>query len=127
MVWLLPGAGSARLIVILLITYIVALGGFSHIIAGSVEVLYLVLSGEQSFFSYLFDFALPLLLGNIVGGSALVAMLNHVPGASRGAGRRRGGVAPERLTLLRWRPRPLRRPLIDATDADAARALPCRR
>ena len=77
MVWLLPGAGSARLIVILLITYIVALGGFSHTIAGSVEVLYLVLSGDQSFFSYLFDFVLPVLLGNIVGGSALVAMLNH--------------------------------------------------
>jgi formate-nitrite transporter family protein len=55
MVWLLPGAGSSRLIVILLITYIVALGGFAHIIAGSVEVLYLVLSGKTSFLSYLID------------------------------------------------------------------------
>jgi formate/nitrite transporter FocA (FNT family) len=77
MVWLLPGAGSSRLIVILLITYIVALGGFAHIIAGSVEVLYLVLSGERSFFSYLLDYVVPVLAGNIVGGSALVAMLNH--------------------------------------------------
>ena len=77
MVWLLPGAGSARLIVILLITYVVALGGFAHIIAGSVEVLYLVLSGDKSFFSFLFDYAVPVLAGNIVGGSALVAMLNH--------------------------------------------------
>ena len=77
MVWLLPGAGSARLIVILLITYIVALGGFSHIIAGSVDVLYLVFSGEKSFLSYLIDFVVPVLIGNIIGGSALVAMLNH--------------------------------------------------
>ena len=77
MVWLLPGAGSARLIVILLITYIVALGGFAHIVAGSVEVLYLVLSGDKSFFSYLIDYVAPVLLGNIAGGSALVAMLNH--------------------------------------------------
>ena len=77
MVWLLPGAGSSRLIVILLITYIVALGGFAHIIAGSVEVLYLVLSGERSFLSYLIDYVVPVLTGNIVGGSALVAMLNH--------------------------------------------------
>jgi formate/nitrite transporter FocA (FNT family) len=77
MVWLLPGAGSSRLIVILLITYIVALGGFAHIIAGSVEVLYLVLSGERSFLSYLLDYVVPVLAGNIVGGSALVAMLNH--------------------------------------------------
>jgi formate/nitrite transporter FocA (FNT family) len=77
MVWLLPGAGSARLIVILLITYVLALGGFAHIIAGSVEVLYLVLSGDKSFFSFLFDYAVPVLAGDIVGGSALVAMLNH--------------------------------------------------
>ena len=77
MVWLLPGAGSSRLIVILLITYIVGLGGFAHIIAGSVEVLYLVLSGETSFLFYLVDYLVPVLAGNIVGGSALVAMLNH--------------------------------------------------
>jgi formate/nitrite transporter FocA (FNT family) len=77
MVWLLPGAGSARLILILLITYIVALGGFSHIVAGSVDVLYLVFSGEKSFFSYLLDFVVPVLIGNVIGGSALVAMLNH--------------------------------------------------
>ncbi|MGH6944385.1 MAG: formate/nitrite transporter family protein, partial [Geminicoccaceae bacterium] len=77
MVWLLPGAGSASLIVILLITYIVALGGFSHVIAGSIDVLYLMLSGDKSFLSYLIDFLVPVLIGNIVGGSALVAMLNH--------------------------------------------------
>ena len=91
MVWLLPGAGSARLIVILLITYIVALGGFSHVIAGSVDVLYLVFSGDKSFLSYVLDFLIPVLFGNIVGGSALVAMLNHaqvrreVPTAARTA------------------------------------------
>ena len=37
MIWLLPSARSARLLVIMLLTYIVALGGFSHVIAGSVE------------------------------------------------------------------------------------------
>jgi formate-nitrite transporter family protein len=71
-----------------LITYIVAVGGFAHVIAGSVEVLYLVLAGGKSFGSYLVDYLLPVLAGNIVGGSALVAMLNHaqvrheVPAAS---------------------------------------------
>lgn len=77
MVWLLPGAGSSRLIVILLITYVVALGGFAHVIAGSVEVLYLVLAGELTFVSYLAGYLVPVLIGNVVGGSALVAMLNH--------------------------------------------------
>jgi formate-nitrite transporter family protein len=77
MVWLLPSAGSARLFVILLITYIVALGGFAHIIAGSVEVLYLVLSSEKSLGSYFLSYLVPVLAGNIIGGSALVGMLNH--------------------------------------------------
>jgi formate/nitrite transporter FocA (FNT family) len=77
MVWLLPGAGSARMFVILLITYIVALGGFAHIVAGSVDVLYLVLSGEKSLPSYLLHYLVPVLAGNVIGGSALVAMLNH--------------------------------------------------
>lgn len=77
MVWLLPGAASARLMVIVLITYIVAVGGFAHVIAGSVEVLYLVLAGGKSLASYVIDYLLPVLVGNIVGGSALVAMLNH--------------------------------------------------
>lgn len=77
MVWLIPGAGSARLIVIILITYIVALGGFAHIIAGSVEVLYLVLSGEKGIFSFLGSYFVPVLIGNVIGGSALVAVLNH--------------------------------------------------
>ncbi|MGZ9111966.1 MAG: formate/nitrite transporter family protein, partial [Rhodoplanes sp.] len=53
MVWLLPSAGSARLFVILLLTYVVALGHLSHIIAGSVEVAYAVLGGHASFGRYI--------------------------------------------------------------------------
>ena len=77
MVWLLPGAASARLIIIVLITYIVAVCGFAHVIAGSVEGLYLGLAGAKSLPSDLIDYLVPVLAGNIVGGSALVAMLNH--------------------------------------------------
>ena len=36
-----------------------------------------MLSGDKSFLSYLIDYVAPVLLGNIAGGSALVAMLNH--------------------------------------------------
>src|SRR5690348_15755752 len=41
MVWLLPFAESARVAVIVGLTWLVGLGGFTHIIAGSVEVLFL--------------------------------------------------------------------------------------
>lgn len=79
MVWLLPSARSARLFVIILITYVVALAKLSHIIAGSSEAAYGVLTGTASGGDYVFRFLIPTLLGNILGGVGLVAMLNHAP------------------------------------------------
>lgn len=77
MVWLIPYAETARAWVVLLMAYLVALGGFAHIIAGSTEVLYLVMEGSVSWSTYLLQFFSPTLLGNITGGVALVALLNH--------------------------------------------------
>lgn len=77
MVWLLPYARTARPWIILLMAYVVALGGFAHIIAGSTEVLYLVAAGAVSWGTYLGRFFLPTLVGNVLGGVALVALLNH--------------------------------------------------
>jgi formate/nitrite transporter FocA (FNT family) len=77
MVWLLPSARSARLWTVLLITYVVSLGHLSHIIAGSVETAYAVLTGAASLRDFGLAFMLPTLLGNTVGGVALVALLNH--------------------------------------------------
>ena len=79
MVWLLPSARSAKLFVILLITYVVAVGRFSHVIAGSVEAFFAVLTGQASVPDYLIGFFVPTLVGNTVGGVALVALLNHAP------------------------------------------------
>ena len=56
---------------------IVGMGGFAHVIAGSVETLFLVVSGGVAWSSYLGGFLIPTLLGNIVGGVSLVAALNH--------------------------------------------------
>lgn len=77
MVWLLPSARSARLLTVLIITYVVALGHLSHIIAGSVEAAYAVLTGAASGRDFIVAFMLPTLLGNTLGGVALVALLNH--------------------------------------------------
>ncbi|GFO57729.1 hypothetical protein GMST_00540 [Geomonas silvestris] len=77
MVWLLPSAEGSKVAVIVIITYLVALGGFSHVIAGSVESLYLVVHGTLRFPEFLLTFLIPTLFGNIVGGVSLVAALNH--------------------------------------------------
>jgi formate/nitrite transporter FocA (FNT family) len=77
MVWLLPGAESSRVAIIIIVTYLIGLGGFHHIIAGSNKNFFLVVAGAQSWGTYLLRFFLPTLLGNIIGGVSLVAFLNH--------------------------------------------------
>lgn len=77
MVWLLPFAESARVGVILLISYVVGLGGFPHIIAGGIKAFYLVATAELSFRHCLTGYLMPTLIGNIIGGVSLVAALGH--------------------------------------------------
>jgi formate/nitrite transporter FocA (FNT family) len=79
MVWLLPGAGPSRPLIIILLTYVVAICQFPHIIAGSVEAAYGVLTGAATLGDYAFRFLLPTLLGNAAGGTVLAALLNHAP------------------------------------------------
>ncbi len=94
MVWLLPSARTAKIFVIMLLTYIVGIGHFSHVIAGSVEAAYGVFRGDVSGTAYLWNFLLPTLVGNTIGGVAMVALLNHAPlvleleGAAAATGRR---------------------------------------
>lgn len=77
MVWLIPAAGPAKIWVILIVTYLVAIGGFTHIIAGSTEVIYLVFAGKASLGEYLLSFTLPTLAGNVVGGTFIFALISH--------------------------------------------------
>lgn len=77
MVWLLPSAERSKIAVIVIVTYVIALGNFTHIIVGSVEVMYLVFEGSATMGDYLLHFALPTLLGNIVGGSLIFGLISH--------------------------------------------------
>lgn len=77
MVWLMPGAERTQFHVITLMTYLVALGGFTHIVAGSVEAFLLVIEGRADVSWMIFDFIVPTLLGNIIGGTALFAVIAY--------------------------------------------------
>ncbi|MCI1012092.1 formate/nitrite transporter family protein [Pseudomonas oryzihabitans] len=77
MVWMLPAAEHARIWIIVLITYLMALGDFTHIVVGSLEVAYLVFAGEASWGDFWLTFAGPTLAGNIVGGSLIFALISH--------------------------------------------------
>jgi formate/nitrite transporter FocA (FNT family) len=84
MVWLLPGAESARVLIIVVLTYLIGIAGLSHIIAGSVECFYVVTTGAASWGNYVTHYLAPVLLGNVVGGMALVAAFTHAEVAAGG-------------------------------------------
>lgn len=77
MVWLMPGAETARIWIIIVITYVVGLCHFPHIIAGATEVFYLAINGSRSWPDVLGGFIVPALIGNTIGGVTLVAALAH--------------------------------------------------
>lgn len=77
MVWLLPAAESARVSIIIIVTYLVGIGGFNHIIAGSTTMFYLIVTHYISWKIYAVQFFIPTLLGNVIGGMSLVAALGH--------------------------------------------------
>ncbi len=77
MVWLLPFAETGRVGVIIIITYVVGLGGFAHVIAGSINAFYAVFAGLEPPVNFLIHFFIPTLTGNIIGGVAFVAAINH--------------------------------------------------
>ncbi len=82
MVWLLPSAGASKILVIMFLTYLVGVGRFPHIVAGSVDSAFAVFAGIASIRDYCIGFLLPTLAGNTIGGVAMVALLNHAPLAS---------------------------------------------
>jgi formate/nitrite transporter FocA (FNT family) len=77
MVWLLPGAEGAQFYVVVAMTWLIAAGGFTHVVAGSMEAFMLALNGGLGFWAMLGDFFVPVLIGNIVGGTALFALLAY--------------------------------------------------
>lgn len=77
LVWMLPSAESNEFAIITLMTYLIALGDFTHVIAGSAEMLYMGLIGEASFWQISAIFFLPTLAGNVIGGTALFAVISY--------------------------------------------------
>lgn len=77
MVWLIPNAEAAQFHVVTLMTYLIALGGFTHVVAGSVEAFLLLVNAQLGLWHMIAGFTAPVLLGNIVGGTALFAVISY--------------------------------------------------
>ncbi|BBE76505.1 MULTISPECIES: formate/nitrite transporter family protein [Phytobacter] len=77
MVWMFPSAGAAKIVVIILMTWLIALADTTHIVVGAVEFFYLIFNGNIHWSEFFWPFALPTLAGNICGGTFIFALLSH--------------------------------------------------
>lgn len=75
--WILPNARGSEFWVILLLTYVIAIAGFSHVVAGAAEAWLLLLVGKTTVAGAVGGFILPALVGNVIGGTGLFAMVAH--------------------------------------------------
>lgn len=77
MVWLIPNADTARFHMVGLLTYLIAIGGLTDIVVGSVEAFLLISIGERAIAQLFGQFMMPALAGNIIGGTALFALISY--------------------------------------------------
>ncbi|MDB6453096.1 formate/nitrite transporter family protein [Falsirhodobacter sp. 20TX0035] len=77
LVWTLYSFEKWTLPMIFLVTYLIGIGDFPHIIVGAIEVAYLVFLGQLGVVPAIFQFGIPTLLGNIVGGTFIFALISH--------------------------------------------------
>jgi formate/nitrite transporter FocA (FNT family) len=76
LVWMLPEADD-KLLVIVVMTWLIGVGGFAHVVAGASEVFYAAWRGEATWAQAVLGYILPALIGNMFGAITLVAALNH--------------------------------------------------
>jgi formate/nitrite transporter FocA (FNT family) len=75
MVWIMSTAERAHLALIVIVTYVIALADFSHVVAGATEAAVVVFAGGLSPWEGAFGFVLPAFLGNVLGGTVLFTLL----------------------------------------------------
>ena len=62
---------------IVILTYVIGLGGMSHVVAGATELFILVARGEMGLAAAIFGGVLPALAGNVLGGTGIFAALTY--------------------------------------------------
>ncbi|MEQ9257630.1 MAG: formate/nitrite transporter family protein [Roseovarius sp.] len=78
LVWTLPRVeGAGEVLMIMVLTYVIGLGGMSHVVAGATELFLLVALGEMAPGAALVGGVLPALAGNVLGGTGIFAALTY--------------------------------------------------
>ncbi len=77
MVWMMPGAEGSEFAVVSFTAWLIALAGFTHVIASMVEITALVLTSHIGVDGAVFTLLLPILAGNVLGGTLLFTVLAY--------------------------------------------------
>lgn len=75
--WSLPNSRDQAFLVISAVTYVIGIAGFSHSVVGSNEAFLVMFTGNGAPVPVIFGFMVPAILGNLVGGAGLFAVLAH--------------------------------------------------
>lgn len=75
--WIRSGVAGGDFWVVFALTYAIALGDFTHVVAGSAEAFLLCFSEKLSLLGAAGGIILPALIGNVIGGTGLFALLAY--------------------------------------------------
>lgn len=74
-VWMMPQVEGSELGVILLFTWLIAAGDFTHVVVGTVEAAFVWFDGGFTVAELVLGFFVPVLAGNVVGGTMIFALM----------------------------------------------------
>jgi len=92
----------SRIVVVYVAFLAIPLGGLYHSVVSFTEMTYLVLRGELLFTTGLWEFVLPVLLGNTVGGVLLVTVVNYFQTTEHRLASARFEGADRQLSVHEW-------------------------
>lgn len=75
LVWAMPQTQGGKVAVIVLFTWLIAMGDFAHVVAGTVELVFVLIASDLTFWRGVPEFWLPALGGNILGGTLVFTAL----------------------------------------------------
>ncbi len=75
--WIRAGITGGEVSIVFVLTYTIALGDFAHVVAGGAEAFLLVFSGHTGVAHAVGGLIAPALIGNVIGGTGLFAVLAH--------------------------------------------------
>ncbi len=74
---------TSRLVMVYLAFLAIPLGNLFHVVVSATEAMFLISRGQLALATGAFDFVLPVLLGNTIGGVLLVTVVNYFQAVER--------------------------------------------